>query len=365
MRIRKMLALTSIAAALCALPACGKSDPGATTEANAEVEASVGKEVVIEKHEGGSAAFHVAADGSVKAVASVDGKVKPGVTGSLAWKDGAEVKTIPLAADAKTNVLVAAGPKLTADITEIGYTLSVDGKPWSGTLHVPAGGTAALTAEADANVEAAASVSGKVGPHGGSIHVVGKDRLEIVANAEGELRVYVLGPDLEIQAVGDRKITIAFVAETPEIVVLVPEPGGLYFTGKVSLKEDPIKITIAVRSGAEVRCALAGWRSGAHVVVAGPGVVRVKVKVKAEFDEDIDAQARVKLKADLRGPKVDVKVKGPDANAKVDVKVKAPKVDIDLPKPDAKVDAKAGAKAGAGAGAGAKAGAKAGVKIGF
>src|SRR5436190_16646227 len=117
MRIRTMLALTSLAVVLGALSACSKP-AGAIGEATAEIEAAVGKDAVVEDHEGGSVAISVAADGQTKAVATVDGKVKPGVTGTLAWKDGAEAKAIPLAADAKTNVLVAAGPKLTADVTE-------------------------------------------------------------------------------------------------------------------------------------------------------------------------------------------------------------------------------------------------------
>lgn len=307
--------VAALAAALAALPACGKSDAGGGVSASvAEV---VGAEAVVEDHEGGSVAFSVGADGQVKALATTtDGKpVKEGVSGTLAWKNGAEVKTIPLAVDAKTGVLVAEGPKLKADITEVGYTLSVGGKPWSGTLHVPAGGTGELAADAKLAAEITVP-EGKLGPHGGTIQVVGKDRLEI-ADEHGEVRVYVLDENLAPVAVGERKISVGVVADAPELVVLGPEPGGLFFTGRLHLHEDPFKLTIACRTGEHVNVVLVGWRPGAHLVVEGPAVVRVKVRVKGGWGggEDVDTDGRVKV----HGPDVDIKVKGAEGKLKIDV----------------------------------------------
>src|SRR5262249_45588132 len=182
-------------------------------------------------------------------------------SGSLAWKAGSDApKMIVLTPDAKAQgMLVASGPKLEADLTEVGYTVTVNEKPWSGTLHLPPGGTAELVA----NARAAAKVNldAKVGPHGGALQVIGDERYEIVqSDATGAIRVYLLDPDLKVVAIGDRKITLGIVADTPQIVVLVPEPeAGLYARAKVNLKVDPVRITLAVRQAAAVKVAIVGW----------------------------------------------------------------------------------------------------------
>src|SRR5262245_45642064 len=95
-----------------------------TSSASAAATAALDGDVLIEEHAGGSITWKIAGDGEVKALVEVDGKpARHDVSGTLVFK-AKEEKTVPLAADAKTGLLVAAGPKLEADLTEIAYTVS-------------------------------------------------------------------------------------------------------------------------------------------------------------------------------------------------------------------------------------------------
>ncbi|WP_437577971.1 hypothetical protein [Sorangium sp. So ce887] len=373
MKITKLsgvFALLLIAAA----PACGKdeqpAEATATVEATATAESTIGEGAYVEEHESGKAAFNVAADGNVKAaVTGPDGKpIREDVSGTLLWKDASGEKSVPLTFDAKAGVLVAAGPKLDADLTEIGYTLSVAGKPWSGTLHVPAGGTAELYA----NAKGAADLGlpeGKLGPHGGRIEIVGDDRLELLVDeVSGEVRVFALDADLKPIDIGERKVTLGVVAEAPQVVVLAPVAAtagvaaGAYLTGKLALAADPLKVTIAVRNAGRSAVALCGYRAGAAFAVHARAP-RVKVRMKTDWHAHAHAHAHadLKAKADL-DPKVHVHTgAGAKANAKAHVNVKAPSIrvtppsvnvkikapSISIPKPSFKASASARASAGA------------------
>jgi hypothetical protein len=344
------LVSTLFSLALLSVSAGGCSKSADSGPASAAEDEATAKDSIIEEHEAGTITWTVTSDGQAKAlVKSSDGKpITSNVNGTLAWKgEGGTAKMVVLSPDAKASALVGAGPKLEADLTEVGYTVTVDGKPWTGTLHLPPGGTAELVANARAAADL--NLEGKVGPHGGVIQVVGEDRFEIVAadDASGEVRVYLLDPDLKVIAIGERKITLGIVADTPEVVVLVPEPeAGLYVRGKLNLKADPIRITLAVRQGANVKVALVGFRPGVHVMV-GAKAPSIKIRVKAAAFADIDGRANVKAKVKVKGPDVNVKVKVPEPEVKVKTKAKA----------------SAGAHANANAGAGAKASAK--VKVGL
>ena len=330
--IRRIVAPLSLVAALTG--GCGSSTPSdpekpASTEAapgtevkGTEVkgteeakgaEVALGSDALVEEHDEGTVAWNVSAGGEVKALVKTSAGAAPDdVGGTLSWKGGAgEAKTIPLAFDKKAGLLIASGPKLEGDITEVSYTLAVAGKPWSGALHLPAGGTAQLAA----NARAAAVIKvpeGKLGPHGGTIQVVGDDRLELVVNEEtGEVRVFVLDAEFEPIVVGERKVTIAFVAESPQVVVLVPEPGGLHFTGKWSSSIDPVRVTIALTAAGHTHVVLCGYRPGVRIVV-GAKAPKVKVRVKGGWGP----------------PDVNVKLKGKghghgdgNGNVKVDVKI--------------------------------------------
>ncbi|WP_438017999.1 hypothetical protein WMF18_02485 [Sorangium sp. So ce315] len=375
MKITKLsgaFALLLIAAAA----ACGKGEEqqveaNATAEVTATAESAIGEGAYIEEHESGKAAFNVAADGSVKAaVTGPDGElIREDIGGTLLWKDASgEEKTAPLTLDAKTGLLVAAGPKLEADLTQLGYTLNVAGKPWSGTLHVPAGGTAELYANAKGAADLALP-EGKLGPHGGRIEIVGDDRLELLVDeATGEVRVYVLDVDLKPVDIGERKVTLGVVADAPQVVVLAPVAAtagvaaGAYLTGKLALAADPLKVTVAVRNGARSAVALCGYRPGVAFAVHAHAP-RVKVRVKTDWHAHAHAHAHADLKAKAHiDPKVHVHAaSGAKANAKAQVHVKAPSVrvtppsvnvqikapNISIPKPSFKASASARASAGA------------------
>ncbi|WP_438007837.1 hypothetical protein WME89_03405 [Sorangium sp. So ce321] len=387
MKITKLsgvFALLLIAAAA----ACGKgeepqTEANATAEVTATAESAIGEDAYVEDHESGKAAFNVAADGSVKAaVTGPDGKpIRENVSGTLLWKGpSGEEKTVPLTFDEKAGLLVAAGPKLEADLTQIGYTLNVAGKPWSGTLHVPAGGTAELYA----NAKGAADLrlpEGKLGPHGGRIEIVGDDRLELLVDeATGEVRVYVLDVDLKPVDIGERKITLGVVADAPQVVVLTPVAASAdvnadvnakvaasaYLTGKLALAADPLKLTIAVRNAGRSAVALCGYHAGAAFAVHARAP-RVKVRVRTDWDARAHAHAHADLKAKADfDPKVHVHSgAGARANAKANVNVRAPSVrvtppsinvqlkapSISIPKPSFKASASARASAGAKVGA--------------
>ncbi|UQA59560.1 hypothetical protein [Polyangium aurulentum] len=373
--------LASLSLLLVALAACGekktdaevtaKAEAAANSEAKAGAEATASAEAtlpeaetIVEEHDGGSVAWNVGADGQVKAlVKGPDSKaIRENVSASLVWKAGGETKDVPLELDAKTGLFVAAGPKLEADLTELDYTVTVGGKPWKGALHVPVGGTASLVAGA----KAAADIKvpeGKLGPNGGVIQVVGKDRLELVADeVTGEVRVYVLDADLNAVAVGEREVSLGVVADaTPVTIALAPVEAGAYFVGKWALAADPLKLTIAMKNAGQTHCALVGYRPGARIVV-GASAPRVKVRVKTRWEARADALADVdaNARADARGA-VKVAVPKPDldakAGARADVRVKAPSVSVKVQPPKItppKIQVKAGVSAKAGAGAGIK-----------
>jgi outer membrane lipoprotein SlyB len=205
-----------------------------------------------------------------------DGKpAKDKYQGTLTW-DG---KAIDLKPNEKSGVLEASGPKLDADITEVGYVVTgPDAKTFRGSLHLPRGGTKELAASAKESADV--DVQGKVGPHGGKVQVVGKDRVELVANPDnGELRVYVLDADLQPVAVGDRKITVAVVSDKPQVVVLVPEPKGQYASAKLASTAEPVKVTVSIRRDDSTHVVLVDHRPRA-VVVVGRSAPRVKIMVK-------------------------------------------------------------------------------------
>jgi hypothetical protein len=276
-------------------PACSKATATAGAEAEMAVNADLGAEAFVEEHDGGSVAWRIDDDGQVKAavVGSAGARVKEDIGGSLAWKlPSGEVKTVPLALDAKTGLLVGAGPKLEADLTEVDYTVTVSGKPWTGVMHVPIGGTAALVTSAKAAVEVKIP-EGTTGPHGGSIQVVGEDRLEMVESASGEVRVYVLDAELKPRPIEGRTIKLGFVAERPEMLVLAPATAGAYFVGTLGAAINPFKVTVALGFGGTTRVALWGYRPGVRVVAEPARAPRVNIMVNAfvETPDDVWVKA--------------------------------------------------------------------------
>ncbi|MCC6526672.1 MAG: hypothetical protein IT373_28750 [Polyangiaceae bacterium] len=158
------------------------------------------------------------------------------------------------------------GP-LRAELTELRYTVEVQGKPLTGVLHLPATGTRGLVAAAPAPVDGGVARD-TTGPHGGVVQVVGDDVVEIVAHkTSGEVRVYVLDATLEPVAVGDRKVKLAFAGESSQYLELAPAPDGTYLTAKLAAKIEPVHLTVVVVRPGAVHVALCGhWRGDVIVV---------------------------------------------------------------------------------------------------
>jgi hypothetical protein len=271
--------------------------------------------------------------------------------------DGAPVELTPIEG---TGVLEGKGQlKLGADLTRAKYDLLVEGKSWDGTLFLPAGGTADLVASAHAR-STIKLPEAKAAPHGGTLQIVGNDVVELVAYAStGELRVYLFDAELKALAAVDREIKVGLASDSKaELVALVPEPGGAYFTGKIGLNVDPIDVTIwsKVKGQAQAQIALIGLQPNGALAVSATAP-RVKIMVKADVppvETDVNVRAEVKGAA------------GVGANLKTGVDIKPPDVKLKGSVNAAPVQANAGAAANAGAGAAAKAGAgvSAGVSAG-
>lgn len=306
-----------VALALVFASACGSSEAPATAEAEAEaaVNAELGAEALVEEHDEGSVSWRIDPDGQVKASVSTSAgaRVKEDLGGTLVYKvEGSEPKTVPLTVDAKTGLLVAAGPKLEADLTEVSYTVTVStvstvsGKPWTGVLHVPVGGTAELVASGKATAEAKLDAE-LVGPHGGTIQIVGPDRLELVANAEGETRVYVLDAELNPVKVEARTLRMGFVAETTTFANFSVDPGGFYFVARLGAAAiNPLRVTASLRIGAVAHAAIWGFSAGVHIyapsaVVRIATAPRVHFVLKGGFDGGFDVHGRAHTKAAVYG----------------------------------------------------------------
>ncbi len=294
------------------VPGCGKSEDAAPV-VGAEAAMVVNTDLpdaVVEEHDEGTVAMQIAGDGQVRAVvsATATGQIKENVSGSLVYKlDGGQTKTVPLVLEPKTGVLVAAGPKLEADLTEVNYTVQVSGKPWSGVMHVPAGGTASLNSTAKAAVDVKIDAEA-VGPHGGTIQVVGDDRLEMVGDEGGEVRIYVLDADLHPRAnIEGRTLRVGFLAEKPEIVTFAHASGGAYFVGRMGTRAvvDPLRVTVSLGVGNVFRSAIWGYRPGIRVIAPTATVriaaaPRIRFRLGGGFDSGVDVYGRTRARVEVR-----------------------------------------------------------------
>jgi hypothetical protein len=287
--------MASLMAGGAATSGCKKSSAASVTAESGE--SIEGKEdTITEVQPEGKVTWYVGPDGQVKAqVKTSDGKPAENLAGTLNWKGPTTEAKLTMTPDPKTGMLTASGPKLAGDLTEIKYSLTVNGKPWSGAIDVPEGGTKDLVSGAKKAAKKDV-LKGKKGPNGGVIQVVGDDVVEIVADkGTGQVRVYVLDADLKPVKVGDRKIKLGLVGGATEVVVLNPSPDGLYCFGKLGSKVDPVKITIAVTLKDHCDVVLVGWAPDVEVVVFGPPLISIlvvdlhwgfDVKIKVIGDDD-------------------------------------------------------------------------------
>jgi hypothetical protein len=377
--LRPVLAALCLGAVLVAAPACKKaSSEVAPAPVDVAAEGVVDiPEAIVEENDNGSVAWSIASDGQLKAVVkSTDGKpITKNITGELLWKGPNGDEKIPVALD-KTGYVVASGPKLQDDLTEITYNLQVESKPWLGTLHVPRGGTLDLQESANVSVTVP---EGKVGPNGGVIQVVGEDRVEVVADkSTGQVRAYFLDPEFKVIKGPNRKVRIAIAGETPEVIILEPEPTvGLYFVGRARTRVDPVRLTVAVTNQNVTHTRIVGFRPHTRLVV-GARAPRVKFLVASGWEPDVDVRVRTRAPTVIvndHDDRVRVKLKGrghhdgrvhAGAGAAVGVGVGvgvAVAVPRPPPPPSIRVGVGVGVHAGAGVQAGAGAHAGGGVRV--
>ncbi len=285
-----LLATCLLASATAGIGGCSKKEEAvAVPEEGVTAENIADTGGISEKHDAGETVWSVAPEGQVKLlVKGPDGKpIDKNVTGTLTVKAAgdkeAKPTTVNLEPEPKTGLLVASIPKLEADITEVKYEVKADGKPMKGALHLPVGGTAEIVTNAKVAAEAKID-TGKKGPNGGVIQVVGDDTIEVVADkSSSKVRVYFLDADLKpVKVVPEKKVTIAVVTQNgPETVILEPDSGGLYFTGKVNVAVNPVKLTVGVRHHDRARVVLVGYRPSTVVVVGAAAVPAVFVVANA------------------------------------------------------------------------------------
>jgi hypothetical protein len=165
-------------------------DPSAEPQAAAAEDTGA---ALVEERDEGKLEWIVQPDGHVRVKVTPNEGGSPTVKGALLVSG----ESYNLKADGTT--LSGEGPKLTAELTTIEYSLKVGDAEWKGTLNVPPGGTKDLVAAPTVSVP-----EGTKGPNGGVVDVIGEQRVEIVTDEKtGEVRVYFLDENLKVIPVKD------------------------------------------------------------------------------------------------------------------------------------------------------------------
>lgn len=101
-------------------------------------------------------------------------------------------------------------PKLEPGLTVLQLALEIAGEAFEESIDVPEGGTASLADDSIVTVPA-----GTKGPNGGTVEVVGKQRVEVVIDEQtDDVRVYFLNEKLEVIEVPEgTDITLAIEHE--------------------------------------------------------------------------------------------------------------------------------------------------------
>jgi hypothetical protein len=284
---------------------------------------------LAEKHPEGTLHWKVAEDGKAQLVLQnpAGELVRTGVTGQLQFQGsaGTSPASVNLVMNEKTGILEADGPDLDAELTELKYTLLVDGKPRTGFLHLPARGTAGLAEVAPGATGEPATGEPAKGEHDGVVQVVGGKKYEMVADsASGLTRVYLVGD----HGPRPKKLQLAVDADPPARVNLVWQDEG-YYLSEVELRQTPRKVSlVVVDHDSRVHVALIGFRPGVVLAVDARPVFWVRRGWARGHHKGTlhgpPGHAKVHVK-DEQGPgqiKVQVKHKGGGGKTKVDVKVR-------------------------------------------
>ena len=214
----------------------------------------------------------VDSDGKIRgALKAKDGHaITKDIVGTMVWPGEVADEERDVALDENGN-LVASGPPLQDDLTEIDYSLTVEGSPWTGTLHVPRGGTKAI--DDDAKVAANLTVpQGKLGPNGGTIQYIGNTPVEMVADSTThEMRLYVLDSNYNVVDPGERTFRVGYAANYSGMQVLVREPDANYYVWPLVRRLRPLPRDRGddVRRRGPHHACIIGWSQGAPLAWGG------------------------------------------------------------------------------------------------
>ncbi len=284
------------------LTACDQTS-ATTSQAVASVKAALNSSATfVEQYPTATLTWEVGEDGETKlAVRSTSCElINDKVTGNLAFMglSGSEPKTAELKAEKGKGLLVAKGPALDPEATELRYQLVVDGTPINGALHLPKEGTKALVSSA---VESESIPEEVTGPHGGEVSVLAGQRYELAADEKsGEARLYALDKAGGVAEVQLEKVQLLIGGPESSVVELVArknasastdsesasgqtEEGGTaeeespeteaegdgkpHFAGLLGKRAIGHKITLLVRRSGKTHLSLVGHRKGHAVLV--------------------------------------------------------------------------------------------------
>lgn len=219
---------------------------------------------VAEKHEDATLFWNVDEDGKAELVVKnsagtmisrdLDGELK------VVREGDTEPTTLTLEEHPERGVFTADLKDLDPALTTVEYKVEVEGKVVTGSLLLPAQGTAELVEVANHKPDAKNAKP----EHGGTIEVIDGRRYEVVANAKsGETRVYLLDkPDDK-----PKSVELAVDVHESERVELIWDDEG-YYVADVHVAQRPRKVSlIVVDSHSRVHVALVGLHAHEVLVV--------------------------------------------------------------------------------------------------
>ena len=331
------------------LNACEETKTTAS-QAAASVKAALNTSgVFVERYPTATLSWEVDENGETKlAVRSASCELlNDKVSGSLAFigLSGAEPKTAELKVDKAKGILMAKGPALDKEATELRYQLMVDGAAINGALHLPKEGTKALVSSA---VESESVPEEMTGPHGGEITVVAGQRYELAADeTSGEVRVYGLDQSGKVVEVQAEKMQLLIGGPESKVVDLVsrkeapssdgdsPAEGQPSGEGQAEKGDEEETVAQPAAAAGDNRPHFAGiagkWAAGRKIslLVRREGKTRVSVVGHRKGRALVVGHARVKQRHWSRrgwrgvGLKLGHRLKAPPGFDKGEVAVKA------------------------------------------